>query len=103
ASRADVKGVVIPVDGDPGVGAAYSAWNANPCDADRVNKVVNQITRLVVGLRNGALPGTVEHPSLANVVIVGGDDMVPMARLDDTTRLGNETRYAHQFGLKGPY
>ncbi|MEY2417216.1 MAG: hypothetical protein QOH53_2550, partial [Ilumatobacteraceae bacterium] len=60
-------------------------------------------TRLVVGLRNGALPGTVEHPALANVVIVGGDDMVPMARLDDTTRVGNETGYADEFDVNGPY
>jgi hypothetical protein len=79
AARPDVNGVVIPVDGDEAVRDAYAAWNANPCVTDRVNKVVNAITGLVVGIRNGALPGTVEHPSLANVVIVGGDDMVPRA------------------------
>jgi hypothetical protein len=103
AARPDVNGVVIPVDGDEAVRDAYAAWNANPCVTDRVNKVVNAITGLVVGIRNGALPGTVEHPSLANVVIVGGDDMVPMARLDDTTRVGNETGYADEFDIHGPY
>ena len=103
AARPDVNGVVIPVDGDPAVAAAYDAWNANPCLADRANKVVNEITRLVVGIRNGALPGVAPHPSLANVVIVGGDDIVPMARLDDTTRVGNETGYADEFDVNGPY
>ena len=43
------------------------------------------------GIRNGALPGVAAHPTLANVVVVGGDDIIPMARLDDTTRVGNET------------
>ena len=74
AARPDVHGVVLPVDGDTTVAAAYDAWNANPCRSDRANKVVNEITRLVVGIRNGALPGVSAHPDLANVVIVGGDD-----------------------------
>ena len=84
------------------VAAAYASWNANPCLADRANKVVNEITRLVVDLRNG-VEGVAAHPELANVVIVGGDDMVPMARLDDTTRVGNETGYADEFDVNGPY
>ena len=37
------------------------------------------------------------------MVIVGGDDIVPMARLDDTTRVGNETGYADTFDVNGPY
>ena len=65
--------------------------------------MVNEITRLVVGIRNGALPGVVPHPALRNVVIVGGDDIVPMARLDDTTRIGNETGYADTFDVNGSY
>ena len=58
---------------------------------DRANQVVNEITRLVVGIRNGALDGVGPHPALVNVVVVGGDDIIPMARLQDTTRIGNET------------
>ncbi len=65
AARSDVKGVVIPVEGDPGVASAYAAWNANPCVTDRANKVVNEITRLVVGIRNGALPGVDRPPRTA--------------------------------------
>ena len=94
---------MIPVEGDPGVASAYAAWNANPCVTDRANKVVNEITRLVVGIRNGALPGVSAHPALRNVVIIGGDDIIPMARLDDTTRLGNETGYADTFDVNGSY
>ena len=102
-ARDDVKGVVIPVDADPAIAAAYAAWDANPCLADRANQVVNEITRLVVGIRNGALDGVGPHPALANVVVVGGDDIIPMARLDDTTRIGNETGYADEFDVNGPY
>src|SRR5262249_23480365 len=40
AARPDVKGVVIPVDGDPAVASAYAAWNTNPCAPDKANKVV---------------------------------------------------------------
>ena len=36
-------------------------------------------------------------------MIVGGDDIIPMARLDDTTRVGNETGYADEFDVNGPY
>ncbi|MEO6570787.1 MAG: Ig-like domain-containing protein, partial [Ilumatobacteraceae bacterium] len=103
ASRSDVNGVVVPVEGNAAVASAYSSWNANPCATDRANKVVNEITRLVVGIRNGALPGVAAHPALQNVVIVGGDDIIPMARLDDTTRLGNETGYADTFDVNGSY
>ena len=103
AARPDVNGVVIPVEADAGVASAYAAWNANPCDADRANKIVNQITGLVVGIRNGALPGVSPHPALANVVVIGGDDIVPMARLDDTTRVGNEKSYADEFDVNGSY
>ena len=103
AARPDVNGVVIPVEGDASVAAAYTAWDANPCASDRANKVVSAITRLVMGVRNGALPGVAAHPSLENVVLVGGDDIVPMARLDDTTRVGNENGYADEFDVNGPY
>jgi hypothetical protein len=44
AARADVNGVVIPVEGDSDVAAAYSEWNANPCVSGRANQVVNEIT-----------------------------------------------------------
>ena len=69
----------------------------------RLDGHTNEITRLVVGIRNGALPGVSAHPSLANVVVVGGDDIIPMARLDDTTRVGNETGYSDEFDVNGPY
>ena len=47
-------------------------WNANPCSTGAANEVVSAITGLVVGIRNGALPGVADHPALQNVVIVGG-------------------------------
>ena len=32
-ARDDVKGVVVPVDADPAIAAAYREWDANPCVA----------------------------------------------------------------------
>ena len=43
------------------------------------------------------------HPALENVVVVGGDDIVPMARLDDTTWMGNEAEYADTFEKNNGY
>ena len=47
----------------------------------------SNITALVDGIRNGTLPGVAAHPRCATS-LVGGDDIVPMARLTDTTRVG---------------
>ena len=100
-ARDDVRGVVIPVESVPKIANAYATWDSNPCLVDRANRVVNEITALVVGIRNGAIDGVSAHPALRNVVIVGGDDIVPMARLDDTTRVGNEAGYADSFDVNG--
>ena len=91
-----MSGVVLPIDGDPTVAAAYSAWNANPCDTKAANTVTKKITALVSGIRTGTISGVAAHPQLANVVLVGSDGIIPMARLDDTTRVGNETGYASE-------
>ena len=88
---------MIPVEGDTAVAGAYTRWNANPCDPDRANGVVNAI----VGTHRPH-PHR-RRPSVKNIVVVGADDMVPMARLADTTRIGNETELRRQFRRNGPY
>ena len=81
---------MIPVEGDTAVASAYTRWNADPCDPDRANGVVNAIVALISRIRT-------ERPSVKNIVVVGADDMLPMARLADTTRTGNEKSYADTF------
>ncbi|HEX8582573.1 MAG TPA: C25 family cysteine peptidase, partial [Acidimicrobiales bacterium] len=89
---------VVDVDRDPAAGAAYRAWQADPCSVRLANDVVEAVTAVVDRVRRGdPAAGIAPHPRLANVVIAGGDDVVPMARLWDPTRLGNESAYADAF------
>jgi WD40-like Beta Propeller Repeat/Peptidase family C25 len=87
ARRADlgIVGAVVPVEGDPGVAAAYGAWDANPCSPAAANRVVSEIGRLLDGL---------EPANLRYKVIVGGDDQIPFARVPDETLIANESTYA---------
>ncbi|MFM7617496.1 MAG: Calx-beta domain-containing protein [Actinomycetes bacterium] len=110
AADPSVRGVVLPVEGSsparnagyPDVAGAYAALAAKPCDPTLTNTVVRRISELVQGLRNGSLPGVAAHPQIANVVVVGSDDVVPMARAVDTTRSGNESQYADAFDPGSP-
>ncbi len=102
AAHPTVNGAVVSVEGDPAVAAAYQQWNTNPCDPVRANDVVQQIVALVDRVRRG--DGTTPPATqLRNVIVVGADDIVPMARLADTTRLGNETEYAPELGGGNEY
>ncbi len=67
----------------------YSALDANWCDPAANNDVVRQIGDVIAGIRAA-------RPSLRHLVIVGGDDIIPMARIDDITRTGNESEYADE-------
>jgi len=90
AGRADlgVNGAVVSVDANAAVADAYAAWDANPCSPALANAVVAAINAVVDGYR-GSLP------NLQNIVIVGGDDAVPMARIPDLTRISNEHDYTN--------
>jgi hypothetical protein len=93
AGRADlgIVGAVVPVDGDPGVAAAYNAWDANPCSPETANGVVREIGQLI---------DTLEPADLRYKVIVGGDDQIPFARVPDETLIANESSYVET--LTGP-
>lgn len=86
AARDDVRGLVVPVDSDPTVRNAYAAWDASPCSPDAANGVVSAINGLVDTLR----PDT---PQLRDVVIVGADNAIPMARIPDLTSVDNQVSY----------
>jgi uncharacterized delta-60 repeat protein len=87
AARSDVNGVVVPVDSDPGVQAAYNAWDADSCSVAKANDVVRAINSYVDRLRTSAT-------GLKYLVIAGGDLVVPMARVQDHVALDNELTYA---------
>jgi uncharacterized protein YjbI with pentapeptide repeats len=100
ASRQDlgVTSAVIPVEAAfsfPGVDvpAAYTAWDANPCSPALAQSVALEITELLDNLITPAMEDEIE-----NVVIVGGDDIIPMGRVPDTTEIANERTYANALG-----
>ena len=63
----------------------FSALDANWCSPDASNDVVRQVGTVIEQIRAA-------RPSLRHIVIVGGDDVIPMARIDDVTRTGNRAR-----------
>lgn len=94
ANRTDVRGVVVPVEGDPDVAAAYADWDADPCSIKAANDVVVEINALVDQLRTSVT-------GLRHVVIVGSDEVVPQARLLDQVTLSNQRDYRHDAAFNG--
>src|SRR5206468_2441462 len=72
------------------VRAATAAWNACPSDPTKANATVKSIADVLDGVRQ-------TYPNVEYVVLVGGDDVVPSARIDDLTTLSNENGYAESF------
>ncbi len=91
AARPDVNGAILPVETNAEVAAAYSNWDAAPCEVTGPNAIVNAINTLVDAT---VPPGSATRAALKNIVVVGGDDMIPFARLDDDTNYSNELEYA---------
>ncbi len=85
-----VEAAVLPVDADAGVRAAYAAWDAAPCDPDQANGVAAEIVRVLDTYRDAGA-------DLEHIVVVGGDDAVPFARVPDKTEIANERGYASTF------
>jgi hypothetical protein len=78
---------VVPVDGDPTTAAAYTTWDASPCDTGLANAVVADINALVDRLRAGL-------PNLTNIVLVGDDTIIPFGRVEDYTSAFNENEFS---------
>ncbi|MGF1668734.1 MAG: Ig-like domain-containing protein, partial [Acidimicrobiia bacterium] len=85
-----VNGVVVDIADIPGVAAAFSSWDQNPCDPNRANGVVGAITAWIQQT-------AAEVPSLRHVTVVGSDEMVPFHRAADTTVVANESTYTDGF------
>jgi len=81
-------GVVVDVSTIYGVD--YSTWDANPCDVDAPNSIVNAITGYLEDQR-------LISPRLTYVTIVGSDEVIPFARKPDETSIANESTFAGEF------
>ena len=82
------NGVVVDVENIFGVN--YNAWDADPCDVDAPNAIVNAITAYLEEKR-------LTSPNLAYVTIVGSDEVIPFARKSDETSISNESTFANEF------
>jgi hypothetical protein len=80
----NVKGVVLPVDGDQDVRDAYAAWDQTPCDPAAANEVVQAINAVVDTYRPNM-------PNLKNIVVVGSDQLIPFARVPEIVPVGSES------------
>jgi hypothetical protein len=86
-----VRALVVPIDGEPAVEAAYAQWESgsNRCDPLAARDVASAIASTLDTI-------LAAHPGIEHVVIVGGDDIVPFGRVPDTTRLANERQFAQE-------
>ena len=78
ASRTAVKGVVVQVENNAAVAAAYAVWNADPTNTAKANAVT-------AAIRNEVLAQWTAHPNLEYLVIVGDDRVIPFHRVLDQT------------------
>jgi len=86
--------VVLSVDRFTTVQNAYAAWNATPGSPAAANGVVQAIN----GVLDSQIRSQPNGAGLKYLVIVGGDKIIPFARLDDfTVTASNETGYANTF------
>ncbi len=81
--------VVVPVDAYPAVRAAYAVWDsaAGSCDPEAANAVVAAINSTIIDPRRGQF----EH-----IVFLGGDTLIPMARIADGTTVANEFDFRNE-------
>ena len=93
AGRSDlgITGSVVHVEANSNVVTAYNNWDQVPCDPQRANAVVRTIGSYLDTLQTTA-------PNVKYIVLVGGDDVIPFARVPDETQVANEIGYADQLG-----
>ena len=84
---------IVGVDANAGVSGAMATWNADPGSPAKANAVVRAINAVVDGLR-----GQPNGAGIRYLVLVGGDRVIPFARLEDYTTIANEAGYAQSLG-----
>ena len=76
-----VIGLVVPIDGSAAVWAALNQSKDDRCNPEASNNVVRAIGDLID-----------TYPDVENIVIIGDDAQIPMARIPDGTSVSNERR-----------
>ena len=89
-ANAGFPSAVVHVDANTNVSSAYAAWNACPADPTKANGVVSSIGSVIDSVRQ-------TYPNVEYLVLVGSDDLLPYARLDDLTTVSTENGYASTF------
>jgi len=90
ADHDDVQGLVVQVETDTSVGAAYAAWTASPAallDPAQANAVASAVRNLVMSFLGS-------HANVEYIVIVGGDPVIPFRRVPEGTLSKTEASYA---------
>ncbi|HZQ83294.1 MAG TPA: hypothetical protein VFA83_00575 [Acidimicrobiales bacterium] len=80
------------VDAYSDVQSAFAALDAKPSDPERSNDVVRAINTHVDSLLGA------NRAALQNVVLVGTDEVLPMARVPDLTSTSNERTFSQELG-----
>ncbi|MBV8691557.1 MAG: hypothetical protein JOY57_07870, partial [Actinobacteria bacterium] len=80
------------VDAYSDVQSAFAALDAKPSDPELSNDVVR-----IINAHVDALLGA-NRASVQNIVLVGTDEVLPMARVPDLTSTANERTFAQQLG-----
>ncbi|NJN45032.1 MAG: hypothetical protein HC806_10145, partial [Anaerolineae bacterium] len=83
-----MRGIVVPLDGDANVNAAYTAWNADYCNVFTANDVAKSIRTLIQDYSND--PAN----DLQYLVMAGSDEVIPFLRVPDEVAISNERDYA---------
>ncbi len=87
---------ILQVDADPDVQAAVATWNACPTELTRANAVMREIGLAIDAFRAAHLDAG-SNSTVQNIVLLGGDEVIPSARLEDRTTVANEDGYAETF------
>ncbi len=89
AARPEVAGAVVPVESDTAnpTAGAYAAWDANPCSVTAANGVATAVRSVLGNV-------TQNLDQLRNVVVIGGDAVIPQIRVPDLTTTANEAEEA---------
>jgi hypothetical protein len=88
-----VSGVVIALDAQPTLAAAYALWDTLPDNPYAANYVAASIKSYLYQLAP-------RYPNWKYLVIVGPDTVIPFRRIPDEARVSNERKYNTQTNIQ---
>jgi len=78
ARHDEVVGLIVQVETNASVAAAYSAWIADPLSTAKANNVASAVRNLVMATLE-------DNPNVEYIVIAGRDEVIPFRRVLDRT------------------